>query len=715
MIVNFKSADFKISFRIALFTLFLFSINSFIFAEDDFDKILTKVKEDTVNKITKNSTIEEYIKHQKSNGSWDDIDYKDKSRSVWNPVKHLERIMNIAGLGYKTGWDKPESKEYKDSINLAVDFWLNEKLTSDNWWHNRIGAPQFICKILVLSSDQLSAKNKNALIDILKTQGEFQDKMTGTNRTWIAADNFILALVIRNEALLKSSLLALTEELHVTTEEGLQQDWSFHQHGPMLQTGNYGNSFLSTQIDLGLMLNSTKWAFTQSQIDLLSNYVLEHSQWPIWNIYYDIPACGRQMDFPGSLENKVKSLSGTALKLSRLDSTHSKELESISERFAKSTNEGSPAGIKYWWRSDYLIERADSWTVSLKMFSNRVMSVETNVNDENKLGAYLNDGSTWFRVTGDEYNDIQPVIDWRRIPGVTGIDIDDAVTPKLKTDYKTAGDLVGASVDQRFGTAAMDFKRDNIKVKKSWFFMPWGIVALGFDNRKTNENYFTSINQCKLRGNVLVWKNGTENEEIKKYSGNDLKGVWHDNIGYIIKDGQNTVLLAEERKGKWTDIRNMSVPKEEVKLPIFLFYMKESKNAVYEYAVVPDIRSKDFGTLINKVPYKLIENSNKLQAIEDTLNKFAGIIFWEKGEVNVLGINVKVDKPCILNLVLANNELLISLADPSQKLKQILVSVSGGWSGIFAKFDGEKTEINFTLPQNGMAGSTVKIKLKSKV
>ena len=50
---------------------------------------------------------------------------------------------------------------------------------------------------------------------------------------------------------------SIQEELNVSEGEGIQSDWSYHQHGSQLQFGNYGLSYLEDMLRWYQILNKT--------------------------------------------------------------------------------------------------------------------------------------------------------------------------------------------------------------------------------------------------------------------------------------------------------------------------------------------------------------------------------------------------------------------------------------------------------------------------
>ena len=108
------------------------------------------------------------------------------------------------------------------------------------------------------------------------------------------------------------------------------------------------------------------------------------------------------------------------------------------------------------------------------MSSKRVIGAEL-VNEENLSGYHLADGALYLYQGGDEYTDIFPVWDWRKIPGVTCAQTD---IPAFKTS-SIESDFVGGVSDGTHGCAALDYVRDGVVAKKAWFFGANSVVCLG--------------------------------------------------------------------------------------------------------------------------------------------------------------------------------------------------------------------------------------------
>ena len=132
-------------------------------------------------------------------------------------------------------------------------------------------------------------------------------------------------------------------------------------------------------------------------------------------------------------------------------------------------------GNKHFWRSDYTVHHRPTYFISLKLCSERTVGVETDVNSENLLGYFLPYGLTYIYRRGDEYEDIFPVWNWARLPGVTSPDD----IPVIKGKFTQEVAFVGGVSDGKYGLSAMEMDVRETTGKKSWFWFDKELVALG--------------------------------------------------------------------------------------------------------------------------------------------------------------------------------------------------------------------------------------------
>lgn len=189
----------------------------------------------------------EEIKHLIStlqmDGSWEDINYTDTKRSGWEPKIHTERILKLTKYYYQKSHalESSETSQLANVIHLAMNFWFSKGLECKNWWYNQIGIPRTLGPAFLIFENEMSEQEKREAIKVMmnSTFG-----MTGQNKVWLAGNVLIRGLLENNWELVKEAREVITSEITLGQKEGIKADWSFHQHGPQQQFGNYGLSFL---------------------------------------------------------------------------------------------------------------------------------------------------------------------------------------------------------------------------------------------------------------------------------------------------------------------------------------------------------------------------------------------------------------------------------------------------------------------------------------
>lgn len=77
--------------------------------------------------------------------------------------------------------------------------------------------------------------------------------------------------------------------------EGIKVDYSFHQHGPQQQVGNYGAAYLATMSFWAYILDGTSLALDQERFKLITNYTNEGVRRILWKNKMDVNNLGRQL------------------------------------------------------------------------------------------------------------------------------------------------------------------------------------------------------------------------------------------------------------------------------------------------------------------------------------------------------------------------------------------------------------------------------------
>jgi chondroitin AC lyase len=635
------------------------------------------------------------------NGQWPGIDYEDKTRGAWSARNHLRNLVDIT-IAYQSNESKSYRKdEVSEKVQQALNLWLENDFLNPNWWHPDIGTPMMIAPVMVMLEAELSEEQMEMGYVILE-----RSKMgkTGQNKVWLAGNVLFTSLLKKDIDTIKLASQAIREELVVSMKEGVQPDWSYHQHGPQIQFGNYGLSYVKDMIKWISILRNTAFQFDEKKVSILRDYVLNGQQWIIWKNQLDISACGRQL-FIDSPELKAANLSSQFTRMETLDPEFAKA-------YQKANQYETLSGHKHFWRSDFQVWRNPDYYFSVKMCSERVIGAES-CNSENIQGYYMGDGATFLYQSGEEYRNIFPFLDWKKIPGTTTMQDNDTLPVLTARGYRIESNFVGGVSDGEIGVAALDYNRNGLKARKSWFMFDRKIICLGAGiSSNTGLTVTTGINQSFLNGEATLKIGGQISGVTGKQSLKSPSWILHDNLGYIFPEGGNLALQAKKTEGSWNWVARR-YPDERMEAEVFKMWFDHGKNPAgvsYQYILVPGADKEQLESLDKDLPFE-ISNGKNIQAVISKDETLAGIVFYRAGKLDG-DFGIEVNSPCIMMLVKKQGKLQVSIADPTQLETEIQITLAGEFTHDNAKVEDGKTNITVSLPQAEEAGKTITFELK---
>jgi chondroitin AC lyase len=443
-----------------------------------------------------------YEESLSANGSWPDIDYKDETRGGWKTAEHLSRVkvMCIAFRSLKSPVCNNTRLAY--AIHDALDFWLIHDFKNPNWWYNEIGVPLDIANSYLLFEAQLTVNEKLKGIMIME-RATWWKGWTGANLVWMCNIQVQRGLLTSNETAVTQCLDRIYKEIFIghQQQDGIQTDGSFHQHGPELLAGSYGNVFTSQILGYINYTLGTKYFMSDDTLSIFSHLVLDGQQWMIYGGVWDWSVIGRECSSPHG--------SGDAMSpamLQEVPGSRHQEYVNFANRIINKFNPPL-VGTVYYWDSDYMVHRQPGYMVSLHMHSNRTIPARC-VNSQGIKSEHFADGVVNLYYTGQEYDNIFPVWDWQRLPGITC----EQNIPLLPCNYDfpvNSSNFVGGVTDNEHGVAAMHLLSHSLSSLNSWFFFPDVYVAMGTNVTCTSGNpVFTSLANQILDGNVTVKVSG---------------------------------------------------------------------------------------------------------------------------------------------------------------------------------------------------------------
>jgi chondroitin AC lyase len=616
---------------------------------------------------------EHFIETMMIDGSWPDINYADSSRSGWEPKQHAERILFLTKV-----YLDPSSPFYHDpslsaNIHKVINFWFENQLICRNWWYNEIGIPKTFGPVFIMLQDELSVTELQSAVELME-QSHFG--MTGQNKVWLAGNVFYKAILTEDYSLTKAAHDTIVSEIRISEGEGIQPDYSFHQHGPQQQFGNYGLAYITTLAYWARIFNRTVFELTEEHKTILRNLLLHGYDWIVWNGWFDINGLGRQL-FEDAQQSKGLAVAGAMLDMVIIDpENHYKYLSYFSRNYLNN-KDVTLAGNKHFWRSDLTIHRSPEWFVSIKMSSERVIGTEAG-NGDNLKGYYLADGATYVMVRGNEYQNIYPVWNWKKIPGITTYQNDEPLIVLDWSGYRNESDFTGGVSSGSLGITATQLERDSLSAKKAWFFIDDMMVCLGTDiHTPKNSTVSSIVNQCHLKEPVKYFHNKEMTAERNKLvSSENIKWVYHDSIGYFFLQPTKVKLSTKMQQGDWHEVASLYFPRK-VSAEVFTLECDHShspKEGSYAYTLAPGRSLQEIRDLTFN--FKIFRNDSSCQAITANDGTIVMVIAYQP-------IQLDLSEPALSEVKQAGlyifqrfgDQWKITVSDPTQKLSKMILSI----------------------------------------
>ncbi len=669
-------------------------------ARRDLERLTKRFIELQVEDVAEQA-VDQWLESQLPSGQWPEFEYGPTDEvNVTSRMYHLYRLRKLAYAREKLPLGKAKKERILEAIFRGMDYTIEENLYFRNWFYNEIGYPLEFARIALYLRNELKGERRAEIIRVLKRS---KRPMTGQNFIWINKVTLIRGLLQENPALVQRSIERIAEMVRVEEGEGLQADFSFHQHGSQLYSHGYGAKFVSDLTEVIYMAHGGRFQFPEAKRELILGMLLDGGRWMARGTFADFAALGRLI----SVADKDASYLAPVAELwLRMEDGREEELQQL---MASASGQGADQlqGNRYFYRSEFMVHRRKGFYASVKAYSKLLTGTES-INGQGLKNYYLPDGATLFVREGDEYAEIQPVWDWRRIPGVTGIVSEDPIPLLDHRVVRTKGntDFVGGASDGWRGAAVYDYQRDGVAALKSYFGFDWGMVMLGANIRSEREEPLqTAVEQSLANGDArIACKGGLESEavlgEIEFEKSPEAIGVWHDGALYYLPAGQSFSIASKSQVGAWRELQRTGKT-EEIERRVFSITLQHGakpRSESYEYAVIDvEIESDVIGSL-QSVPYRVLANGSEVQAVSDAAGRHCQLIFHEAGRCELLGgALVSVSKRCVLLVSLADDgEYILTASDPSRVGGTLIVELRNA--------DGEKGEAVFHLPRSSLSG-----------
>ncbi len=696
---------------------------------DGFDLIRERVVSELLKSAVDDDRVETIINRMNEDGSFQDINYEDLSRTAGFPQReHTYNLVYLA-RAYKIKTSVYYGSEgLKEVIIRGLKYWVDNDFFGDNWHNNQISTPTNLVNLMLLTGEELPGD----LVD--KAQPIIGRANMNASGARPSGDRIVIAGILAKNLLFKGDKeefekiieLIQGEMKFSTGKRGMQHDYSFHHRTDRVNnTTSYGyGKYANAYGEWSYYVANTKYAFPTEKINLLVDYYLDgiYKQM-VYGIYTDISVKNRSI----SQKSRVEPHSVTEIERLLISTDYRKdELEEII-RLRKGEADPSSSFCKFFWQTEHFVCQRPNYYTTVRMFSTRNRNMEKPYNGPGKTTHHRADGTNYLMLRGDEYHNIWPVYDWQKISGTTIMQKPELYGPE---DIQKEGltDFVGAVTDGLYGAVAFDFKspHDMTEAKKSWFFFDDEYVCLGTGiNSEPDLPVVTTINQVLMRSDVSVMQ---EDKVEKLPHGNrqmdKVKWVYQDKIGYIFPEPTTINLSNRVEQGRWSDITDQkNISEEIVSEEVFTLWFDHGnrpENAAYQSLVVPDVSEMELRqTSSNNRNIDIISNRSEVQAVKHIGLGIYQLAFYKAGEVEISsGCMFSMECQGMAMLKMQGNRIKeLTLSDPSRKLGRIMVTVPGIYNNRGDNFvtypqKGENiTVIIADLPEGVYCGKSTTIQL----
>ena len=650
-----------------------FTLSSLTKGQDNGDIVIVKQKlvELSIGRMYRpedytTMKMSEIFKRYKPGGYWQDINYNDSNPAQWAPGRHWERLFELTYLYRQKNSPYYQNKQLFDEIKNGIAFWLKTRPVSSNYWWNSIGIPLAMGKVLVLLEKDLPpAMLADAVVlmnlGVKPNYYDYHGVATGQNLLWLAYVHLYTSCLSSDEVGIKRAFGAVSNEICVSEAEGIQPDYSFHQHGPQLYSFGYGREFTRSAAQFAYLAQGTSCQFTKEKAAVISHYILDGQQWMTRNGFLEYTAMGREIS-RGPV-GKSSILGGIEL-MRKIDTSRQAEYDAMYQQLKTGKRDNPLLGNRYFYRSDLMVNQRKSYYFSVKGTSDRIIGSESG-NGENLRGVYQGAGTYYLVKRGNEYEGVFPLWNWRQVPGSL-CEQDTTTLPLFNWGSGTKGvtSFVYGVSDGLYGCFAYDYQKEHVIAKRAWFCFDREIIcmAAGIHFSSTND-LNQNINQCFSSGDIFV--NGKVLTE-PLVNGRTINRVYQDSVAYILTPSSYEVALQNSvKKGSWREI-NQSGSANIVTGKVFSLNInlgKKVNNGSLSYAIVPGITKLDAEKYRLGDHVTILRNDDKIQAVYHKQLNQVQAVCYSAGSLQLPWANKRLifEKPGLVIVYNRENKIFATL------------------------------------------------------
>lgn len=681
--------------------------------DSDLNKIQSRVVESLNSFSSDYTSADNYISLQMPDGSFSDIDYPPQDGMIENSYvgdlsKHFSRLESIAWMYHLN----PEDK-YKIAIIKGIGFYLSKNfLGAENWWQFNIGFPKKLANCVIFISGETTSYETKLVTDYIYSVSGVDSNMNnngGANSIDYAYIQFVTSVFgllstnfpddySKHSSKIFASIEKCNELSNTVTlpTPGILDDYSYADHNnsdPVRGQLNlsYGQVYLDGLTNILSFANDTKYALDTYAIDSLGDHLINGYGWMCYLGRMALDSMGRSIS--------RSTPSAKTVSIQRLiDAGYSNNvaLEELKSRiYNQNESENSYfIGYRQFPLVDYASSIQNDHSITLRMISTRTEGNESG-NGEGLKSYYLGNGTVFCTASGDEYFNIAPVWDWERLPGTTtqlGLYGTNTEFPLIDWGNGAHGSdlFVGTVLNSALSLSSMTLSKENMADSyKSYLMSPTHLSCFGSSIRmeQTNDVATTNVDQLIWdRSKIVIQKlDGSEvyiQSVGQEYEGRDIAAISMGTRRYCFPLASQLVRVSlAEQFGSWKEI-NESQSAEEIAESILSISITHDVFDYYHYVVYPHFTSASVGESVRlERDHHVVKFSENIFAVSNRGQESVPLQLTEE-------LQVTIDtQGLVIGELGADGSIELSIADPTQRLPEVSLSVGGEFAGEYASYD----------------------------
>lgn len=680
---------------IALFALGATTLNpsaaSAADASDDITTMVSRIQEYYLEQgddviiangiyLARTSEALDYVASQNTDGSWDDVDYADRTSSAngktWSAYIALYRMLALA-----QAYRDPDAAGFEDPDVLAASerallYWDTVDPGNTNWWETEIGESIAMGRISIFLGDVLSP---DAMAVALKHNSGSLDPV-GANGAWRTSNYLFEAVATHDFDKIRSGFETMVQTVGVDNSgdvnEAVQPDASFWAHGAQLYSEGYGMALFTMVAMWADVARGTSVGFTRGQLDTIAFYILDGTRWMIreeFGLLYLLYRPAKTID---GVTSYASEFLDPLDRMARTDALYARDYRELAANIRGVTAGDGQVGDKYFWRSEFLSHKRDDYAIFTALNSSRTVGSEYRSTLRKDVGneiVWSKAGVTAIQVTNTEYTALGPAFDWYHYPGSTVPYVKETTLGSAGRSGN-GGSFTGGVSDGQYGAAVHSLDRADTQAQKSYFFFDDEMVAVGAGIRSTSSaEIHTTINQVASMDNASVngvgVADGTADKEIAHAS-----WAYNDKVGYVFPQDDALTVSNKTQTGAYYG----EDPESHDAFTLYLNHGVAPADASYEYVVLPAATAEQTEAYAADPAVQVLRNDTDIQAVRHESLQRSMATFYRAGTLDLGdGRTLSVSQPAIVILDESSGQPVVSIANPSQPGLLVDVSLEG--------------------------------------